>query len=882
MCPPNDVRHHGMAPRHLFLMLLTLWLASVVAAQANQRPIARNDQPFDIHNNGSLLIDVMLNDSDPDGDTIFLSGPIDDVNNPLNDHATVTKEGSKIRYIPHSNFVGTDTFRYRINDGALFHSAVVTVDVRANQRPIAVADPGAGPTLTTDWDTPILISVLANDFDPDSDPIHLVGPIDEDPNHPLNDRATVIKQGSQILYTPFQNISGTDTFHYRMSDGPSFRAALVTVEVTSPGAPPLADCTTPGDTLESVARLIAGQAPLCDGNAVYSKTFPNSYGNKCGFNIPVLGAAYALLDDPGQGGPDAGSDVLDWWAKYLRGELGMRGGAWHFGGKETFSGIYEWYNENAIMAVHFHARKRAKELGPTSGEGARYKSLGDLAQLWLKATFAMQAAAATDRPDAIFDPYGTTLASRPLFSGTSSNKIRTYVAMAGERYSFGTWNRQFRSMIFERAVQRPGASFGNLEDAGQKLLLNTIQGQWASLQQPYGPYGLTEGTAQNPKEREALASIKTSHVLPSNFTGFVKGQVAAPPFGVPNPVPWSVTTVRPYTVVGWEQGDRATLMANTLTSGACKTSTAGKVYFATDGPNSTNKALLVLYPYASNAKTAPGKSSTTLDLDTHEAVAIHSTYPGNSDARLRDATTELRDRCEINYRIEVNNGGITVLGPEPCNLPGGSCTPGTANRLGHWDFENGGQLGFDSSGAGRHGTPVGSPQQVTGRQPGESALSLNGSSFLDVPNLGEHLDGKTAITVQGWVKVPLHSQSNVLRSQQPVALGSDRFSIANYTQGQGWETLVASPSPPVGTWYHLAGVFDQGTLSIYVNGVLSGSRTVPFTTTDGARFTTWGLGARPLGGATADQFFLGEMDDVQIYDRALSAAEIAMAVGICP
>lgn len=884
--PPNP-RRSTLKPIHTLFLLAWLLLAST--ASANQRPIALPDGTFSIHNNGSLLIDVMVNDSDPDGDTIFLSGPIDDPTHPVADHATVTKEGSQIRYEPDSDFVGTDIFRYRINDGSAFHSALVTVQVSANQRPIAMPDPSPGATLTTDWDTPILISVLDNDSDPDGDTLFLNGPIDEDPNHPLNDRATVVKQGSQILYTPFQGVSGTDTFHYRLNDGPLARAALVTVDVTDPGSPPppppppsLPDCDGPGATLESVAHLLAGQPATCNGTVDYSNTFPNSYGSKCGFNIPVLGATYALIDDPTLPGPEGGSDVVDWWGKYLRGELGMRGGAWHFGGKETFSGIYEWLNENAVLAVHFHARKMAKDLGPTTSEGARYKSLADLARLWLRATFAMQAAAATERPEAIYDPYGNQYQARSLFSGNASNKIRTYIAMAGERYFHGTWNRQFRSMIFERAVQRPGASFGNLEDPGQKLLLNTIQSQWSSLGLSYGPYGLTVGTSQNPKEREALASIKTSHTLPSNFASFVSGQVAAPPFGVPNAVPWSVTTVRHYTIVGWDQGNRLTLMDSTITSGQCKVSTAGKAYFASGGPLGVNRSLYVLYPYASSSKTAGGTSSTQLDLIGEQVEATHSTYPGNSDSRLHDVATDLRDRCDINFRIETNSSGITITGPEICNLPGGSCAPGSANLLGHWDFQNGSQLGFDSSSADRHGTTAGTPQQVSGRKPGESALSLNGSSYLEIPAMGEHLDLESALTVQAWVKVPLHAQSNAFRSQQPVALFSDRFQIANYTNGPGWETVTANPSPPIGTWYHLAGVFDQGTLKIYIDGTLRGTRQVAFNTTGSAQFLTWGIGARHLGGTSADQFFVGEIDDLQVYKRALSQVEIQRAAGICP
>jgi hypothetical protein len=84
-------------------------------------------------------------------------------------------------------------------------------------------------------------------------------------------------------------------------------------------------------------------------------------------------------------------------------------------------------------------------------------------------------------------------------------------------------------------------------------------------------------------------------------------------------------------------------------------------------------------------------------------------------------------------------------------------------------------------------------------------------------------------------------------------------------------------------WHHVAGVFDNGTLSIYVDGnreqlAVGGS-------TYGTGNTRYGfVGSRSeadvFDGPTGTPWhFDGELDDVRIYNRALSQAEVASLAG---
>ncbi|MGB5050118.1 MAG: Ig-like domain-containing protein, partial [Caldilineaceae bacterium] len=89
----------------------------------------------------------------------------------------------------------------------------------ANAAPNAVDD-----TAVTSVNTPVNIAVLANDSDPDSDPLSIsaVGSAN-------NGTATI--SGAQIAYTPTTDFTGTGTFTYTVSDGSLTDSATVTVTV---------------------------------------------------------------------------------------------------------------------------------------------------------------------------------------------------------------------------------------------------------------------------------------------------------------------------------------------------------------------------------------------------------------------------------------------------------------------------------------------------------------------------------------------------------------------------------------------------------------------------------------------------------------------------
>jgi uncharacterized protein len=74
---------------------------------------------------------------------------------------------------------------------------------------------------------------------------------------------------------------------------------------------------------------------------------------------------------------------------------------------------------------------------------------------------------------------------------------------------------------------------------------------------------------------------------------------------------------------------------------------------------------------------------------------------------------------------------------------------------------------------------------------------------------------------------------------------------------------------PVGAWTHVVGTYDGTTMSLYVNGLKVGSNstvTFGYTLSDGP--------SQRIGIAPGSGFWDGRIDDVRLYNRALSAAEV--------
>jgi hypothetical protein len=93
--------------------------------------------------------------------------------------------------------------------------------------------------------------------------------------------------------------------------------------------------------------------------------------------------------------------------------------------------------------------------------------------------------------------------------------------------------------------------------------------------------------------------------------------------------------------------------------------------------------------------------------------------------------------------------------------------------------------------------------------------------------------------------------------------------------GNGYVALASATAD--GNWHHLVGVCDQpgGHVSLYVDGLLAATTTIPTAAGILAQPLPTSIGARQSGGANDfDEVFLGVVDDVAIYSTALSASQV--------
>ncbi|MCB1583386.1 MAG: tandem-95 repeat protein [Xanthomonadales bacterium] len=192
----------------------------------NAEPVANDDAINVNRNSAGMVIDVLANDSDEEGDTLVIESTTPASN------GTVVNNGTAITYTPNTGFVGTDTFTYTISDGqGGSDTATVTVTV-ANAVPVAVDDNG-----NVFGQTPLTLDLLANDTDPDGDSSELsVVEVS-----PASNGTIEFTADGQFTYTANLGFVGVETLTYTITDADGATdSATITINVSNPNGSPVA------------------------------------------------------------------------------------------------------------------------------------------------------------------------------------------------------------------------------------------------------------------------------------------------------------------------------------------------------------------------------------------------------------------------------------------------------------------------------------------------------------------------------------------------------------------------------------------------------------------------------------------------------------------
>ncbi len=201
----------------------------------------------------------------------------------------------------------------------------------------------------------------------------------------------------------------------------------------------------------------------------------------------------------------------------------------------------------------------------------------------------------------------------------------------------------------------------------------------------------------------------------------------------------------------------------------------------------------------------------------------------------------------------------------------------TSNLTAWWRFNEGtGTTVSDSSGNALHGTngqlPV-SNIWVDGPGGGKAVYFFNNSGSVSIPN-NALFNMTGAVTIAAWVNMDQYAGRDDIAGRGGVGdynmiLATGR--VCFFIQGSG--TSCGNRTLTNGKWSHVAVTFNDAadTVSIYIDGALDRTNTYTATISN----TSGNFILNALGGHIAGYGWPGIIDDVRLYSRTLSAADIA-------
>ncbi|MEC8720066.1 MAG: LamG-like jellyroll fold domain-containing protein, partial [Verrucomicrobiota bacterium] len=212
------------------------------------------------------------------------------------------------------------------------------------------------------------------------------------------------------------------------------------------------------------------------------------------------------------------------------------------------------------------------------------------------------------------------------------------------------------------------------------------------------------------------------------------------------------------------------------------------------------------------------------------------------------------------------------------NLVDSAEIPVQEGLVAQWDFdETTGQVARDSKGD-LHGDLINFGDEASHWVPGRvgGAISFNGSNHIEVaddPSIGG--DIQSAMTIMAWFKsnVALDAggagnrmleKGNSYFFLQGVGSGGMNFLVKD---GGANRTATIGESLEADQWYHITGVVDNGQARVYLNGEPKNAINLNGPVDD-AQMTLY------IGSDDSGNHFNGLMDQLLIFNRALSDAEI--------
>jgi hypothetical protein len=237
------------------------------------------------------------------------------------------------------------------------------------------------------------------------------------------------------------------------------------------------------------------------------------------------------------------------------------------------------------------------------------------------------------------------------------------------------------------------------------------------------------------------------------------------------------------------------------------------------------------------------------------------------------------------------DAGRNVRDASICGDGGPGCTPTGLldNLIGYWRLDDGAgsTIAFDSSGRGNHGALHNldtATAWVAGRSQGALDLAHTGwvqvAPSPSIDSISDHItvtawiNLESAITsADGWATALSRQTGTSIDQHYHLSLDLDRKPSLFLITDAGYALIKGDPMP-MGTWIHLAGVYDGTVARLYVNGteVVNKPLTGAFAP-DTTPIILGGNGNDASGVPT--ELVPGRLDELMLYARALSATEVS-------
>ncbi|WP_026009999.1 LamG-like jellyroll fold domain-containing protein, partial [Algibacter luteus] len=171
---------------------------------------------------------------------------------------------------------------------------------------------------------------------------------------------------------------------------------------------------------------------------------------------------------------------------------------------------------------------------------------------------------------------------------------------------------------------------------------------------------------------------------------------------------------------------------------------------------------------------------------------------------------------------------------------------------------------------------------------GSTSLEFDGINDKIIIPYSSSFSFGTEVTMEAWIYPEKNTYSRILTNYSGGGSNPGEFVFDTYDpsepNGRGLRLVFlnnaasASVSSPnvlsLNSWNHVAGTFDNGTIRIYVNGIEVNSSMATFTSITPSNLDLI-IGEDRITGVP--EFFKGKMDEMRIWNRALSATEIAFS-----